>query len=100
MIAAAVEENLSFIFEAAEGARMNYAIAVPLVMGAPLRRSFGKLAPARGVTKLCVRREELPLPGFQFNARCWHRENSVRQQSLDGHAAQLKQPPNGVLDQI
>lgn len=40
MIAGAIEEDLGFVFEAAEGAGMDDAIAITLVMGAPFRGFF------------------------------------------------------------
>ena len=40
MVAGAVEKNLRLVFEPAEGARMDDAVAVALVMRAPLGRRF------------------------------------------------------------
>jgi hypothetical protein len=45
MVAGAVEKNLRLVFEPAEGARMDDAVAVALVMGAPFGRGF----------RICVR---------------------------------------------
>ncbi len=46
VIAGAVEKNLGLVFEPAEGAGMNDAVAVALVMRAPFGRRLRMLAPA------------------------------------------------------
>src|SRR5215469_6163078 len=46
MVAGAVKKDLRFIFEPAEGARMDDAVAVALVLCAPLGRWFLVFAPA------------------------------------------------------
>ncbi len=45
MIAGAVEKNLRLVFEPAEGARMDDAVAVALIMRAPVGRRFGMSRP-------------------------------------------------------
>src|SRR5436190_12916168 len=74
MVAGAVEKNLCLVFQPAEGARMNDAVAVALEMRAPLGRLFLVFAPARLGAELRVRREELPLAGFEFEAGGGHQE--------------------------
>ena len=68
MIAGAIEENLGLIFEAAEGAGMNDAIAVALVMGAPFGRVFLVAAAAGVGAELRVGREVATFAFFKFLA--------------------------------
>ena len=72
MIAGAVEKNLGFVFEPAEGARMDDAVAVALVLGAPFGRRFLVLSPARIGAELRVGRQDLALDFFQFSSRARH----------------------------
>lgn len=72
VITGAVEENLGFIFEAAKGAGMDHAVAVALVLGAPLGRGFVIFAAASVGAELRVGREDFALDLFEFNARARH----------------------------
>src|SRR4051812_34908110 len=72
MIATAIEENLRLVFEPAESARVDDAVAVALIVRAPLRRLFLEFAATCCVAELRVRRKELPLAGFEFNSRGGH----------------------------
>jgi hypothetical protein len=72
VIAGAVEENLRLVFEAAKCARVNDAIPITLVLGAPLGRRFNEFSTARVATELRVRREGLPFDLFQFFSRAGH----------------------------
>src|SRR5256886_9890859 len=78
MVAAAVQEDLGFIFEPAKGARVNDAIAVALIMCAPVGRFFGVFASAGVGAELRVRREDLAFQLLQFFARAGHGSNSER----------------------
>ncbi len=72
VVAGAVEEDLGFVFEAAEGAGVDDAVAVALEMGAPVGGVFGVLAAAGLVAELGVRRAGGVLAGFQFEAGARH----------------------------
>ncbi len=72
MVAGAVEKNLRLVFEPAEGARVDDAVAVALVLGAPFGRRFGIFAAARVAAELRERREDLALDLLQFLARAGH----------------------------
>src|SRR5438128_1081525 len=61
VVPAAVQENLCFVFQPAEGTRMNYPIAVALIVSAPFWWFFGIFPSTRGIAELRVRSEELPL---------------------------------------
>src|ERR1051325_748924 len=66
MVAGAVEEDLGFVFEPAEGARMDDAVAIALVLSAPFGGRFDMFASARIAAELRVRRERLAFDLFQF----------------------------------
>src|SRR5664279_5518248 len=72
MVASAVEENLRLVFEPAEGARVDDAVAVALIMCAPFGRSFFVFAAACVTAELCVRREDLAFNLFQFQSGARH----------------------------
>ena len=72
MIAGAAEKNLRLVFEPAEGARMNHAVTVALVLRAPDRRNFLVLATARVAAELGVRCEKLAFELFEFLAGARH----------------------------
>src|SRR5450432_2187008 len=72
MVAGAVEENLRLVFEPAESARMDDAVAVALVMRAPFGRGFRMVAAACVTAELCVRREDLSFNLFQFQSGARH----------------------------
>ena len=72
VIAGAVEKNLGLVFQPAEGARMNDAVAVALVLRAPERWWFLKLSPTRVAAELRIRREDLAFEGFEFLAGARH----------------------------
>ena len=72
MVAGAVEKNLRLVFETAEGARMDDAVAITLVMRAPRGRPFGMLAAAGVPAELGKGRENLPFDLFQFFSRARH----------------------------
>ena len=72
VIAGAVEKNLRFVFEPAKSARMNYPVAVALVMRAPFGRRFRMFAAARVTAELRAGREDLPLDLFQFLTGAGH----------------------------
>ena len=76
MIARAVEKNLRLVFEPAERARMNDAVAVALVLRAPGWRRLVVFSPARVAAELRVRRENLPFDLFQFLSRARHGSNA------------------------
>jgi hypothetical protein len=63
VVAGAVEENLSFVFETAKSAGMDHPVTVALVLGAPLRRGFGVFAAARSRAELGVGGE---IAAFEF----------------------------------
>jgi hypothetical protein len=72
MVARAIQKNLRLVFEPAEGARMNDAVAVALVLGAPFRRRFGTFATAGVTAELREGRKDLPLDLLQFLSRAGH----------------------------
>src|SRR5262245_57660462 len=72
MIAGAIEKDLRLIFEAAKRARVDHAVAIPLVVSPPFGRVFFEFAAARVSTELGIRREDLPLAFFQLKARAGH----------------------------
>ena len=72
VVAGAVEKDLGLVFQPAEGAGMNHAIAVALVLGAPKRRRLVIIAPAGVAAELRVRRENLPFDLFEFLSRARH----------------------------
>ena len=72
VIAGAVEKNLRLVFEPAKGARMDDAVAVALVMGAPGGRRFGMFAAAGVAAELGIGRENLAFDLFQFLAGARH----------------------------
>src|SRR6185503_15435397 len=72
VIAGAVEEDLGLVFEAAEGAGMDDAIAIALVLRAPFGRRFDVFASARIAAELRVRRERLAFDLFKFLPRSRH----------------------------
>ena len=76
MVARAVQEHLRLVFEPAKRARVNDAVAIALVVGAPVGRFFRILAAAGVRAELGVRREVLPLQLFQFFAGARHVPNS------------------------
>ena len=78
MVAGAVEKNLRLVFQPAEGARMDDAVAVALVMRAPFRRGLLVFASARVAAELRVGRENLAFDLFQFLTGARHGENSGR----------------------
>ena len=116
VVAGAVEEDLGLVFEAAEGARVDDAVAVALVFGAPIGRRFGVPAAAGIGAELGIGSEELTFELFEFLSRAGHEfrlgaragksggTRAVRcwisRSSLDGDAAQLEQAPDGVLDEV
>jgi len=72
MVAAAVQENLGLVFKPAEGAGMDDAVAVPLILGAP-DRGFLTVFAAPGIrAELGVGRQNLALDLFQFLAGAGH----------------------------
>ena len=76
MVASAVEEDLRFVFEPAKRARVNDAVAVALIMCAPVGRLFGVFASSGVGAELGVRREALAFELLQFFARPGHGSNS------------------------
>src|SRR5580704_8668531 len=104
MVAGAVKKDLGLVFEAAECARMNDAVAVALIVRPPRGRRFGIFAPEGIAAELRVGRKDLAFDLFEFLSGSRHRlikkENPerqkrnrtglVRQQFLDGNAAQRK----------
>jgi hypothetical protein len=100
MIARAVEENLRLVFQPAKGARMDDAVAVALIFSAPQRRRLRDDATAGFAAQLRVGRQDLPLPLLKFFLGTRHGRDSVGQQFLHGNAAQFKQAPDRVLDQV
>src|ERR1700761_7703138 len=103
MIAGAIEEDLRFVFKAAESARMNDAVAVALEIGAPKRRGFFVNAAATFGAKLGVGSERTAFPFLQFLSGTRHEEaraSIIGEQLLHGNAAQLEQATDGVLDEI
>jgi hypothetical protein len=72
VVAGAVEKDLGLIFEAAEGARVNHPVTVPLVMRAPFGRCFMVLAPARVGAELGIRGQALAFECLQFLSRAGH----------------------------
>src|SRR6185437_2167640 len=72
MIAGAIEKDLGFVFEAAEGARMDDAVAVALILGPPRGRGFAEFAAARIGAVLGVRRKDAAFDFLQFKARARH----------------------------
>src|SRR5439155_9155728 len=76
MVASAVEEDLRFVFEPAKRARVNDAVAVALIMCAPVGRLFGVFASSGVGAELGVRREALAFELLQVFARPGHGSNS------------------------
>ena len=74
MVARAVEKNLRLVFEPAEGARVDDAVTVALVLGAPFGRRLGMFAAARVAAELREGREDLPLDLLQFLSGAGHDE--------------------------
>src|SRR5262245_45968140 len=72
MIAGAIEEHLRFVFETAERARMDHAVAIPLILGAPVGRGFFIFAAAGIGAELSVRGKSLSLESFEFDAGARH----------------------------
>ena len=66
MITSAIEEHLGFVFEPPERTRMNYPVAVALVMGAPVRRRFVVNSAAGIGAELCVGSQREPFPFFEL----------------------------------
>src|SRR4051812_45639907 len=94
MIARAVEENLSFIFEPAERAGMDHPIAVPLKMSAPVGRSFLVLPASCLAAQLRVRGQRSPLAHFQFLPRHRHSVKLILQNILHRDALQFEEAVN------
>src|ERR1035441_10842883 len=76
VVAGAVEKNLRFVFKPSEGARMNDAVAVTLVLGAPFGRQFGIFAAASVAAELRVGRENLAFDLFEFLSGAGHGSNA------------------------
>ena len=74
VVAGAVEKYLRLIFQAAKCARMDDAVAIALIMGAPFGRRFVMNASASIGAELGVGSEELPFALLQFNPS--HRHGS------------------------
>src|SRR5258708_29483473 len=104
MIAGAIEKNLRLVFEAAEGARMDDAVAVALIMRAPNGGQFGKFASPHVTAELRVMRKDLTFDLFQFLSRAGHGKNTKRklicQNFLPRNSTQFKQAPHRVFDQL
>ena len=66
MVAGAVEEDLGLVFQAAKGARVDDAVAVALVFGAPQRGRFRMNPAARIGAELGVRGQSLAFPFFEL----------------------------------
>src|ERR1019366_8007826 len=75
MIAGAVEENLRLVFEPAERARVDDAVAVALELRAPDGRGFLELPSACGVAELREGREDLAFDLFELWSRARHGSN-------------------------
>src|SRR3954463_14070847 len=74
MIAAAVQEDLRFVFEPPKSARMNHAVAVPLKIGSPFRRILFVLAAPGLATQLGKGSQDEPLTLLKFQACAGHAE--------------------------
>lgn len=72
MITGAIEEDLSFVFEAAEGAGMDDAIAIALVMGAPFRGFLWIFAAAGVGAELRAGGEGIAFALFEAEAGAGH----------------------------
>ena len=72
VVASAVQEDLRLVFEPAERARMDHAVAIALIMGAPFRGGFVMDASARVSAELRVGSEELSFALLQFDPGHWH----------------------------
>ena len=75
MVASAVEENLGLVFEAAEGARVDDAVPVALIMRAPLGRGLVMLATARVGAELGVGCQDEALASLEFGEGTGHGRN-------------------------
>src|SRR5260221_14532529 len=78
VVAGAVQENLGFVFQAAEGARVDDAVAVALVLRAPFRRRLGIFSPARIGAELGEGREDFAFELFEVLARAGHANQLMR----------------------
>ena len=99
MVTGAVEKNLGFVFEAAERAGVNDAIAVALILRAPFGRFLVIFATARVGAELSVRSKIATLDFFEFNAGARHgkrvgrgRENSKFQVPIPNSNSTLNGP--------
>ena len=72
VIARAVQKNLGLVFQPAESARMNDAVAIALVLRAPIGRGFAVTAAASGGAELGVRRKSPAFEFFKFKQRARH----------------------------
>src|SRR5262245_37805291 len=78
VVASTVREHLRFIFEPAERAGMNDAVAVALVFRAPIGRRLLIFASASICAELRVRGKGLPLEAFKFKASARHAEAKAK----------------------
>ena len=81
MVARAVEKNLGLVLEPTKCARVDDAVAVPLILRAPFRWRLGMLATSRIPAELRIGSQRLPFDLFQFFACAGH-DNKIARPTL------------------